>query len=201
MKIRELEGNLFLLEFDVTMPFEQVVERLKLTDEEDIDEFRTLWNGAVEYAVPKVMYRICGVNAIQDDLVTVEKTVFKSLMLAENLAERHRAVAYVITCGNEVEEWSNKEPDFLLRMLLDVIKQAIFDDVTEQFKVHVHKLLDTEKVSAMNPGDGDSDAWPIAQQRELFALVGAVEEQIGVRLSDSCLMFPTKTVSGLFFPS
>ena len=43
--------------------------------------------------------------------------------------------------------------------------------------------------------------WPIEQQRELFALLGDVEGLIGVRLTASFLMVPTKSVSGLRFAS
>jgi hypothetical protein len=53
----------------------------------------------------------------------------------------------------------------------------------------------------MNPGSGDRNVWPIAQQRPLFSLFGDAEALIGVRLTDSFLMVPNKTVSGLFFPT
>jgi len=51
----------------------------------------------------------------------------------------------------------------------------------------------------MNPGSLES--WPITQQKELFSLFGNVEELIGVKLTDSCVMFPLKSVSGIYFPT
>ena len=56
----------------------------------------------------------------------------------------------------------------------------------------------------MSPGSGDADIWPLQQQRELFTLLGGVDEvtrQIGVELTDALLMVPTKTVSGIRFPT
>jgi hypothetical protein len=53
----------------------------------------------------------------------------------------------------------------------------------------------------MNPGSGDADVWPIQQQRELFSLLGDVQGELGVSLTESCLMVPNKTVSGLIFPT
>ena len=50
-------------------------------------------------------------------------------------------------------------------------------------------------------GSGDATVWPIEQQRQLFALLGDVKSAIGVRLTDSCLMVPNKTVSGIRFPT
>ena len=53
----------------------------------------------------------------------------------------------------------------------------------------------------MRPGSGDASLWPIEQQKALFALLGNVEQAIGVRLTDSCLMVPNKTTSGILFPA
>ena len=45
------------------------------------------------------------------------------------------------------------------------------------------------------------DDWPITQQKELFSLFGDVEELIGVTLTESCLMVPLKSSSGIYFPT
>jgi len=43
--------------------------------------------------------------------------------------------------------------------------------------------------------------WPMEQQRQLFALLGDVRGRIGVELTESCLMIPIKSISGLLFPT
>ena len=53
-------------------------------------------------------------------------------------------------------------------------------------------------MSAMNPGSLED--WPISEQRQLFSILGDVESLIGVRLTDSFLMLPIKSVSGVYFP-
>jgi len=56
----------------------------------------------------------------------------------------------------------------------------------------------------MNPGSGDVDTWPIEQQTELFALLGGTDEvrkHSGVELTDSFLMIPNKSMSGILFPT
>ncbi len=55
------------------------------------------------------------------------------------------------------------------------------------------------RLSRMNPGSLPD--WPLHQQTPLFALVGEVEAGIGVRLTDSYLMIPRKSVSGIQFPT
>ena len=56
-------------------------------------------------------------------------------------------------------------------------------------------------MSRMSPGSGAANVWPITQQKVLFSLFGNVEELIGVKLTDRCLMMPIKSVSGVFFPN
>ena len=51
--------------------------------------------------------------------------------------------------------------------------------------------------ASMNPGSLQD--WPIQQQQPLFELFGLNAAHIGVRLTDSLLMVPTKTVSGIRF--
>ena len=57
------------------------------------------------------------------------------------------------------------------------------------------------KTASMQPGSGDISVWPIEQQKELFQLFGDVEKFIGVRLTESFLMFPVKSISGIIFPT
>jgi hypothetical protein len=57
------------------------------------------------------------------------------------------------------------------------------------------------KTSKMSPGAAAADVWPIEQQKQLFSIFGNVEDLIGVKLTDSYLMVPNKSVSGIFFPT
>ena len=67
------------------------------------------------------------------------------------------------------------------------------------------ELLDRKyklgKTATISPGSGDVTVWPIEQQRELFALFVDVENLVGVRLTESFLMTPNKSVSGIRFPT
>jgi hypothetical protein len=50
-------------------------------------------------------------------------------------------------------------------------------------------------------GPGQLKDWPLEEQRPLFALLGDVEGAVGVTLSDSLLMIPRKSLSGIYFPT
>jgi hypothetical protein len=49
----------------------------------------------------------------------------------------------------------------------------------------------------MNPGSLTD--WPLDEQRQLFDLLGDTQELAGVCLTESLLMLPTKSVSGILF--
>jgi len=51
----------------------------------------------------------------------------------------------------------------------------------------------------MSPGSGAEGVWHIEQQKQLFSLFGNVEDLIGVKLADSYLMIPNKSLSGICF--
>jgi hypothetical protein len=51
----------------------------------------------------------------------------------------------------------------------------------------------------MNPGSLTD--WPITEQLPLFSLFEGAEKQIGVHLTEGCMMQPMKSVSGIFYTS
>lgn len=126
---------------------------------------------------------------------------FESEVLAENLAGIHRVFAYVATCGPEIYDLDISDLDPFASFWHDTLKTRAVRTAAS----HVCELTKTtygiERLSSMNPGSGDVDVWPIRQQAPLFEVLGDVEGAIGVRLTESYLMVPDKSVSGVFFPS
>jgi hypothetical protein len=84
---------------------------------------------------------------------------------------------------------------------VDTIKEMALGASTSYLRNHLKEKYLLGRLSSMNPGAGDVATWPIEQQQLLFSVFGNVEELIGVRLTDTHLMIPNKSVSGLFFPT
>jgi hypothetical protein len=82
-----------------------------------------------------------------------------------------------------------------------MIKEMILHETMIYFREYVKRSYRLEKLSALNPGSGNVDNWAISQQSQLFAMIGGVTEEIGVSLTDSFLMYPIKSTSGLLYPS
>ena len=168
---------------------------------EDAAAFADLLSRAAAVGRPKAIYRECYIDAKGEDTVTIEGVSFTSRALRTKLDQAERVFAYVVTCGPEVCETEVPPGDFLAEFWLDTIKAALLGVSMSHLNTYLNERHALGKTTSMSPGAGDVSVWPIEQQRELFSLLGDVEAQIGVRLTDSFLMMPIKSVSGIFFPT
>jgi hypothetical protein len=164
-------------------------------------EFAALVDRAGEVGNPKALYREAYVTSRGPDTVTLDGVTFTSRALRMNLDAAERVFPFIATCGNELDTIPLAEGDILQEFWLDAIKAAVLGAARKHLIDHLTRVYALEKAATMNPGSGDEDVWPIDQQRELFSLLGDVKEQIGVELTDSFLMTPNKTVSGIRFPT
>jgi hypothetical protein len=126
---------------------------------------------------------------------------FVSKVLRANLDEVERVFPYVATCGPELDAIPIAGDDIFGQFCRDTLKEMALHAAMAHLVTHLKEAYSLETLVSMNPGSGDINVWPIQQQRELFAFFGDAPESIGVVLTDSCLMVPNKSVSGLFYPS
>jgi hypothetical protein len=190
-----------LNDIPITVTLNDVLTKLAIEEKDDIEFAGDLFEKAKEIARPKVMCRAIAIDAIEDARVTIGGITFTSEILAKNLKNIHSVFAYVATCGAEVDEWSRQEKDFVVAFWLDMIKELFLRCAITHFFHHLEKHYDLKKMATMNPGSGNVDNWPITQQKLLFELIGDVKKEISVVLTDTSLMLPTKSVSGIVFPS
>ncbi|MDZ7264332.1 MAG: vitamin B12 dependent methionine synthase [candidate division KSB1 bacterium] len=150
---------------------------------------------------PKAIYTVSYVGARQDTSVIIDNVSFESQVLRINLSNVERVFPFVATCGREADTIEIAADDFVKQFWLETIKAMALESAMKYLRRQLKQKFAIRKIAAMSPGSGPSDAWPIEQQRQLFSLLGNVEEAIGVRLTDSYLMIPNKSISGLFYPT
>ncbi len=155
------------------------------------DRLLELGRQAVAVARPKAAYREVTIDERSDDGLIIDGVKFQSRLLSENLPER--AYSFVATCGTELEEWSRSFSDLLESFWLDGIMNLALDAAVSELE----SRLGWAQLSCMNPG-GLPD-WPLTEQRPLFDLLG--DTNIGVSLTESCLLLPMKSVSGIYYYS
>lgn len=166
---------------------------------EQAGEIARLVGEAQAVGRPRVLYKTAFVESKGDDEVTIEGVTLRSRVLRVNLEQAHRVFPYVATCGPELDGWAKPIDDMLLNYYADVIKEKALRVALKFLDRHLAKTYRLGHVSRMSPGSLTD--WPIEQQRPLFAILGDTEQAVGVRLTNSMLMLPTKSVSGILFPT
>jgi hypothetical protein len=168
-------------------------------DSEDAKRLEELIRDAEDIARLKVLYKTAYIDEKGEESVTIEGIRFTSRVLRVNLDPVYRVFPYVLTCGRELEDWANKLADFLERFWADKIMEAALASATRAFDAHFKENCPVGLTASMNPGSLED--WPITEQKSLFALLGDDFQKTGVELTESFLMLPVKSVSGIRFPT
>jgi len=174
-------------------------KRLHLKRDRDLKTVQDLVRIAHPQVEPKVLYKVSYIEKKTDDGVVVEGLPLISNVLRKNLDKVERVFPFVITIGNKFSETLDAYDDLLEKFYLDTIGNVALNQVRLAFKDHLKQNYAIEKTAFMEPGSLAD--WPIEQQKPLFKLLGDVQASIGVRLTESLLMLPAKSISGIYFPT
>jgi hypothetical protein len=158
--------------------------------EEVLDEAQAL-------LAPAAMYTVVPVSEFRPERVTLEGgAAFEGPLVARALAGATQVAVAMCTIGPALEERMEDRfvaGDSLQAMALDGAGTAAVGQVSRMI---VERARDEAAARGLSRGMRASpgqEGWPIWQQRVLFGLLPG--EDIGVRLTDSCLMMPQKSVS------
>jgi hypothetical protein len=190
----------------IELRLEAVIKRMRLRNKRDniLEHIQEMLDIARPVAKPKAVFDVAYIENKNSDSMEIGGVEFKSRVLRINLDKVERVFPYVVTCGRELDEIDIPSTDFIKGYYLDQIKETAVVLARQYVEDYLKKRYALGQLSRMAPGAGAGDDWPIAQQKGLFSLFGGrekVEELIGVRLTDSFLMVPIKSVSGIFFPT
>ncbi len=193
---------MILKEIPLSPAFKEYGKKIKLEKYASMEEtVRNLFEAALPYVKPKAVVKECYIEDKIDGSVVVDGTTFSSPILRERLEPVNRVFAYVATCGTEADSFSKDPSDFMEQYYLDELKEMALRVAIDHLRDYVKNTFKLKKIASMNPGSADAHVWPIEQQKQLFSLLGDVQGSIGVTLTDSYLMLPNKSVSGIFFPT
>jgi len=146
-------------------------------------------------AVVEVAY----VGAKGPATVEVAGVVFASRILRRNLERTHKVFLYIVTVGPGIEREAGAQSDLLKQYALEEAANLALEKAAGWLSGWLAERHGLGPLSNLSPGSLED--WPITEQPKLFSIFGDTERAIGVRLTDSLLMVPRKSVSGIFFPS
>ncbi len=150
-------------------------------------------------AKPKAACLLGVIDERAENSLNLNGVWFTGRVLSANLSATHRAFPFLATCGTELDDWSAGFDDPLERYWAEEIKHMALDAAVAHLMEHLEQRYALKEAATMTPGSLPD--WPLEQQMPLFSLLGDLPAALGVRLTDSLLMLPNKTLSGLRFAS
>ncbi len=144
---------------------------------------------------PAALYIIVKVTDFEHQQVAFEGGNFEGSLVARAMAGADHLNIALCTIGDELEtrvqEMMNENP--IMAVTLDGAGIAAIRKVAQTVEDIISAEaceLDLDLGMRAQPGQ---EGWPIEQQREVFSVLPGAE--IGLRLTESCLMIPRKSVS------
>lgn len=148
---------------------------------------------------PRAIFEVAHIGAKGEGTVEVADVKCESPLLQRNLKGTQKVFPYLITVGPELEREGAAQDDLLKQYYLEEMANMALEQAADWLAKHVEVRFELSGLSNMSPGSLED--WPITEQKKLFSIFGDTERLIGVRLTDSMLMVPRKSISGIFFPS
>lgn len=176
------------------------VKRLRLGRTRDPEaRVRDAIRRVTELAEPRALVAAHAVGERGEDWVEVGGARLRSRVLARHTQGAARAFPYLVTLGPRLEEEVSRTTDLLEQYCLHEVGNLALSRAREEVRRRVAEAQGLPRLSSLAPGSLAD--WPLIEQRGLFGLLGDTEGLLGVRLTESCLMIPRKSLSGLMFPT
>jgi hypothetical protein len=186
----------------IELDVDRLLKKLRIGKEsKNAEDIQGLIETVAPAIKPKALYEISYIQRKNYDTVDIGGVIFRSRVLRVNLDKVERVFPYIATCGRELDEIVVPSDDLLRQFWLDSIKEVALHAMRQYLANYLEEKYAVGQLSKMSPGAGSQDLWPIEQQRQLFSIFGNAEDLIGVTLTESFLMIPIKSVSGIFFPT
>ncbi|MGZ7065108.1 MAG: vitamin B12 dependent-methionine synthase activation domain-containing protein [Candidatus Aminicenantales bacterium] len=162
----------------------------------NLDELLSLAGSLIRL---RAVYEVSYIGAKGEDTVEVAGVTFQSRILRRNLDQAQKVFPFIVTAGPELEAAASASGDLLKQYYLEEMANIALENGAAWLAERLKTRYGLPGLASMDPGSLED--WPITEQPKLFSIFGDTERLVGVRLTDSMLMLPRKSISGIFFPS
>jgi len=181
----------------VNIDLKELQRKLHMKPGAQWDHVLSLAESAQSLIEPKVIFKTGYIDEKLSDGIILDGVRFTSTVLRKQLDEVERVFPYVMTIGPNWEKMAEESDDYLDKYYLDIIANVALISSRRYLTKHLQTRFALEKLSRLGPGSLEN--WPISEQAHLFSILGDVESAIGVTLTESFLMMPRKSSSGIYF--
>jgi hypothetical protein len=162
--------------------------------EEIINESKDFYNIKAEYIIYNIIEFINSDKSIEINKINfqVNKIVFGKLKKSDSIA------VILCTAGEEIGLRSRKlmrEGDLLKGYIYDIVGSVIVEAAADLIQAELKKNVISSGKKITNSYSPGYCGWYVAEQHKLFQLVP--DNFCGIRLTDSALMDPVKSMSGI----
>jgi hypothetical protein len=154
-------------------------------------------NEASPILEPRLIYRrIALQSVIHERLLLHGGAELQSKLLAQHLSPAEQIVLVVCTIGAEIDSWIAEafKADPLFGLSLDGLGNAAVEDLAKQACRYFEQMARDKRMDVSIPFSPGMEGWPVDDgQDQIFGLLPA--EKIGVKLNQSRMMSPSKSLS------
>lgn len=149
---------------------------------------------------PRLIYCIGQVADVTRTAVCLRNgAVIKSSKIAKSFQDCRTVVCFAATLGKEIDhqiEQLNGENRIVDAFIVDALGSVAAEQLVNSFHMEMeHRCIEQGRGATLRFSPGYCD-WPLTGQNFVFKLLPT--HKIGLRLTESFLMMPSKSVSGVF---
>lgn len=173
-----------------------VLRYMRVSSKTEDEQILSLVDEAIEKVdntvEPKTLYRIFDCT-VSDNALIIGDTIFESTKLAQNLKGCKQVVLFGATLGIEGDRLlkTTLATDVAKAMALQAAMADKIEQVCDSLEEEIKKEHNVTLRQRYSPGYFDLD---ITAQHKFFSLL-ELTKRIGITLTDTCEMVPTKSVS------
>ena len=181
----------------IRLELDRILKELHLPDEKKSPySIRELIETAESLIQARAVFQVSYIQQRGISSVTLDGITFASRVLAVNVKNTERTFPYIITIGKDLEDQAGSSGDLLKQFYLETMGDMALRLARDYLGEYLKKNYGIEKTASLSPGSLKD--WPITEQKLLFSLFKD-KGRIGVRLTESMLMIPRKSISGIYF--
>ena len=190
---------------DLNIPSSEIYEAMGYKDSTPdgtvVEETDTLLNRIVPSLRPRFFFFITdGILDTKKETLTVGDTVFSiGKTIARQLRGSEAYAFFAATAGNEFETFQHtlqQEDDMVKTYIADSLGSIIAEKAADCMEKALAAYIEEKDWKHTNRYSPGYCGWHVSEQQKLFSLF-PVAAPCGIQLTDSSLMIPIKSVSGV----
>ena len=196
-----METELSFNELDITLPelYEAMGYGTHVPDENVRQLSEQTLSGAAQVTRPCFLYTHIDATLEEETLHSGNCSFAIGRIIARQLRGSERFIIFVATAGVEFEEWTKQlksEGDIVALYMADSLGSIIAEKTADRMESMLEKELMPQELLHTNRFSPGYCGWHVSEQQKLFSLFPTAEP-CGIHLTDSSLMIPIKSVSGV----